>query len=138
MSSNANDLVVRLHEEGVSVDKKRVITGRVRISTVTRQEEVPVDELLRQESVEVERKTLNRPVDKMPPVREEGDTLVIPVVEEVLVVERRLILREEVRVRRTQQTTRHQEQVKIRKQEVQITRPPIEAETGAEESAARE
>ena len=36
----------------------------------------------------------------MPTIREEGDTIVIPIVEEMLVIERRLLLKEEVRVRR--------------------------------------
>jgi Domain of unknown function (DUF2382) len=42
---------------------------------------------------------MNRPVNAAPPVREEGETTVISVVEEVLVVERRLVLKEEIRLR---------------------------------------
>ena len=38
---------------------------------------------------------IGRPVDAVPPVREEGDTTVMSVVEEIVVVEHRLILKEE-------------------------------------------
>jgi stress response protein YsnF len=127
MTSESNEeIVVPLHEEGVSIAKKRVVTGPLRISTVTHQEEALVDETLTQENVEVERTAVNRFVDRMPSVREEGETLVIPIVEEILRVERRLLLKEEVRVRRTWATRRHEERVKIRKQHAIITRLPIE------------
>jgi stress response protein YsnF len=50
----------------------------------------------------------------MPTVREEGDTIVIPIVEEVLVVERRLFLKEEVHVGRVTSTERHHKSVTLR------------------------
>ena len=122
------EIVIPLHVEEVSVAKQSIVTGQLRISTVTQQSEVLVDELLKQERVEVERTVVNRPVDRMPAVREDGDTLIVPVVEEVLVVERRLILKEEIRLRRIQQTGRHHEYVNIRKQEAVITRTAIATE----------
>ena len=63
----------------------------------------------------------------MPPVREEGDTIVVPIVEEVLVVERRLFLKEEVSIRRVRSTERHQETVTVRHQEAVVTRLPVES-----------
>jgi uncharacterized protein (TIGR02271 family) len=138
MPSEPDEIVVPLHEEGVSVAKQRIATGRWRISTVTRQDEVQVDEPLAQETIEVERTAVNKPVERMPSVREEGDTLIVPVVEEILVLERRLILKEEVRIRRIRKTGRHVERVKIRKQEAMITKLPMEAETAADGSAARQ
>jgi uncharacterized protein (TIGR02271 family) len=123
VSSGCNEeITVPLHEESVSVAKQKVATGTVRISTTTKQEKVLVDEALTRESVEVERKPVNRSVDHMPSVREEGDALIFPVVEEILVVERRLFLKEEVWVRRVRQVRRHQEQIDIRKQQAVIKR----------------
>jgi stress response protein YsnF len=52
---------------------------------------------------------------------------VIPVVEEILVVERRLVLKEEIHVRRVRTTTRHRETVTLREEEIVIER----AEPGA-------
>jgi stress response protein YsnF len=50
------------------------------------------------EEVHVERAPINRLVKREPRIRTEGETTVIPLVEEVLVVEKRLYLREEVHI----------------------------------------
>ena len=125
----AGENVIPLLMEDVSVSKRRVVTGRVRVCTVTHEREKLVDELLTQESVDIERRSIGRPVETAPDIREEGDTIVIPIVEEVLVVERRLVLKEEVRVRRARRTVRHQQLVKLREQEALVTR--LDAETPA-------
>jgi uncharacterized protein (TIGR02271 family) len=119
-------IVVPLHEEEVSVTKRDVETGRVRVSTVTREHEQLIDELLSQETVEVERTPVSKLVAAIPAVREEGDTIIVPIVEEILVIERRLMLKEEVRIRRVRGTTRHQERVVLKKQEAVVTRVPVE------------
>ena len=116
------EIVVPLFEEEVNVAKRVVDTGRVQVSRVTHSHQHMVDELLRHEKVEVERVPMDRPVDAMPSIRQEGDVTIVPVVEEVLKVERRLVLREEVHIRRIQQTERYQEEVTLRKQEAVISR----------------
>lgn len=120
------EIVVPLLTEEMSVSKRVVPKGRVQVSRVTRQREELVDELLTREHVEVERTAINRPVDAMPQVREEGDTVIIPIVEEVLTIERRLVLKEEVCIRRIRETERYQERVTLRKQEAAVTRLPID------------
>ncbi|HWV23395.1 MAG TPA: YsnF/AvaK domain-containing protein [Thermomicrobiales bacterium] len=50
--------------------------------------------------VEVERVPVNEEVDVAPEVRQEGDTLIVPVIEEVLVVTKRYRIVEEVHVRK--------------------------------------
>ena len=117
-----DEVVVPLSAEEVSVAKKQVVTGQVKVGTVTQEIEQLVEELLELEHVEIERTTIDKQVDKAPQVREEGDTLIIPVLEEIVVVERRLLLREEVRVRRTREKQPYQERVIVRKQEAVITR----------------
>ena len=121
---------IPLLAEEVSVSKKQIVTGQVKISTVTRQHEELVEALLEHDNVEIERTTVGREVDQAPMVREEGDTLIIPIVEEVVVVERRLVLKEEVRVRRKRETQPYQQRVVVRKQEVVITRLPDESNQG--------
>ncbi len=120
---------VPLHSEELTVAKRRIVTGRARISTMTRQREELVEGLLARERVEIERTPIGKPLEEVPAVREEGDTLVIPVVEEVLMVQRRLVLKEEIRVRRVHETERHQERVKLRRQEAVITRFPAHEQT---------
>ena len=126
-TANADrETVIPVFEEELSVAKRVVETARVQVSRVTHSHQHMVDELLKQEKVEVERVPVNQPIEAMPSIRQEGDVTIIPVVEEVLKVERRLILKEEVRIRRIQQTERYQEQVTLRRQEALVSRIPIE------------
>ena len=129
------EIVVPLFTEEVSVSKRVVDKGGVQVSRTTREREELINELLAYERVEVERTPIGKPVDGMPQIREEGDTIVVPVVEEVLVLERRLVLKEEVRIRRVHRTERHEERVTLRRHEVTIERLPAE-EHLAEEAAA--
>jgi len=55
-------------------------------------------------------------------VRHEGDTTVYPVVEEVLVTEKRLRLVEQVRVTRRQTTHKVRQQVGLRREEIVVER----------------
>ena len=122
----AGESTLPLLAEEVAVSKQVVETGRVQVARVTHEREQLIDELLARETVEINRTRIGQHVDAMPPVREEGDTVVIPIVEEVLVVERRLFLKEEVRIRRVRSTERHQESVTLRHQEAVVTRLPVE------------
>jgi uncharacterized protein (TIGR02271 family) len=138
MREDDSAIVVPLLAEEISVAKQQVITGRVHISRVTREKEELVDEPLINEHVKIERVPVGKVVDHAPAVREEGDTLIIPVVEEVLVVERRLLLKEEVRVRRVRDEERHQERVNVRRQELTVTRHPAKEEAAANPAAGVE
>src|SRR5271154_6450823 len=117
---DGRQIVVPLHAEELSVSKRVVPKSRVRVSTVTQQHDEIVDELLAREEVVIERTPIGKRIDAMPAVREEGNTIIVPVVEEVLIVERQLILKEEVRIRRVRDTERHQERIILRKQEAVI------------------
>ena len=120
--TDADDLVVPLHVEELSVTRRRVTGDTVRISTATHEREQLVDEELTHHRVEIERVAIGRVVDAVPPVREEGDVTIVPIVEEVVFVERRLVLKEEVHMRRVRVTARHTETVTLREQEAVITR----------------
>ena len=87
-------------EERISIGKRAVETGRVRVSTSMIEEAVTLHESLARESVEVTRVPVDREVQGAPPVREEGDVTIVPVVEERLVVEKRLFVVEEIHLRR--------------------------------------
>ncbi len=63
-------------------------------------------------------------VEHPPETRQEGDTLVIPIVEEILVVERRLVLKEEVRVRRTEQQRSTRETARLRSEVAEVESIP--------------
>lgn len=110
-------VVIPIVEEMLTVDKREVVTGGVRLTKrVTEREEV-IDEALLRESVTVERVPINQIVATAPPARQEGDTLIVPVLEEVLVTEKRLMLKEEVRITRTQTTVHDPQTVTVRSEE---------------------
>ncbi len=114
-------LTLPLYAEALVVSRRRM-HSTVRVATVTREHEQLVDEALTHERIEIEHVPIGRTVEAVPPIREEGDTTIFPVVEEVVVVERRLVLKEEIRIRRLRSTERHQEAVMLRTQDAVITR----------------
>jgi uncharacterized protein (TIGR02271 family) len=130
------ETVFPLLAEEIEVSKQVVETGRVQVARVTHEREQLIDELLEHETVEIFRTPIGRQVDRVPPIIDEGDVVVIPVVEEVLVIERRLLLKEEVRVRRVRSTERHQESVTLRHHEAVVTRVPVESPATGEDPDA--
>jgi stress response protein YsnF len=119
-------IVIPLHAEEAEVSRREIVTGTVKVETVTRLRDERIQEMLATESAEIERVEIRELVDAMPDIRTEGDTIIVPVVEEVLVVERRLFLKEEVRIRRVRRTDLHEATVTLREQDAVITRagPP--------------
>ncbi len=94
----AESLTIPVAAEELVASTREVEHGRVRIRK--RVETVPqeVTVAVMHDEVDVERVPIGREVDVAPAVRHDGDTMVVPVVEEVLVVEKRLRLVEEVRI----------------------------------------
>lgn len=126
--STQERLVVPLIEEQLRVHRRKVEAGRVRVRKRVHEREEVVDEPLMQEDVEVERVPVNRPVDGPVPVRYEGDTMIISLLEEVLVVEKRLILREELHVTRHRTEIRDVQRVTLRTEEGLVERLPPKSE----------
>lgn len=87
-------------EERARVDKEVVERGVVRISTTSRDIEQVLEDVLRHEEVDIRRVTLDEEVDEMPEIRQEGEVTVIPIVEERAVIVKKLVLVEELYVRR--------------------------------------
>jgi len=131
----SGDLNISLQSEEVSVSRHEVAGDTVRIGTVTREHDHHIDESLTHTRVDIERVPVGRVIESVPPIREEGDTTVLPVVEELVVIERRLILKEEVRVRRVQVTERYQGIVAARQQDVAITRIEAPSATGGNDGS---
>jgi stress response protein YsnF len=125
--SNQADIVLPVHKEEVTISRRVVAGDVVRISTVTEQREHLVDEPVFHERVEIEHVAIGREVDAVPDIVEDGDLTIIPVVEEIVVVQRRLMLKEELHVRRVRETSQHHEVVLLREQKAVVTRTPNQA-----------
>jgi uncharacterized protein (TIGR02271 family) len=109
--------------EEVVIEKERVIRGAVRAHKRVETFDEVVDTPITSEEVVVERLTINTIVDDLAPhIREENGVLIIPVVEEILVVEKRLLLREEVRLSKRLTTTSVPQRITLRREVVDIER----------------
>jgi uncharacterized protein (TIGR02271 family) len=113
-------LVVPVMVEELEIKKHQVETGRVRISKVVHEREEVVDEPLRREEVSIARVPINRFVDEAIPVRYEGATMIVSLLEEVLVVEKRLMLKEELRITRRQVEAHKPVRVTLRREEATV------------------
>lgn len=113
-------------EEEARITKRATTTERVRVRITPEQEEVVLREQLLREAVEVVRVPVDREVAQAPEIRTEDEVTIVPVVEERLVVEKRLVLVEELHLRR--RTTREDVSVPttLRRTRVDVTREPFD------------
>lgn len=119
-------------QEALEIGRRTVETGRVRIRKEIATRNVQVEAPLVQERVVIERVPIDREVDRdaPPAVREENGVLVVPVLEEVLVVERRLVLKEELRVTRLREESRVVQDVPLAEERVIVERVDVKAADG--------
>ncbi|WP_232429420.1 YsnF/AvaK domain-containing protein [Noviherbaspirillum autotrophicum] len=127
--SGAGDAAVQMSfpvmEEQMQVAKRTVDTGRgIRLHKTVAEREQVLDELLRRDELVVEHVPVGRvvPDAAVPQARYEGDTLVVPVLEEVLTVQKQLVLKEEVRITRRQHQVREPHSVMLRSEQVAVER----------------
>ena len=111
--------------EELQVGTRTVETGRgVRVVKTVREHPHQIDHVLRRDELEVHRV----PIDKIvaladaPASRQEGNTLIIPILEEVLVTERRVRIKEELHIVRSERSERRTETVLLKSEEVAIER----------------
>ena len=120
---DGEQIVMPLVEEQLQVEKRSVARGRVQVRKRVVEREEVVDEPLLHQEVTVDRVPVDELIEgEPPPIRMDGDVLIIPVFEEVLVVEKRLLLREELRIVRHQSTVSRPQTHVVRKEVVDIER----------------
>ena len=117
-------LVVPVLVEELEVQKRLVETGKVRMTKVVHERETLVDEPLFQDTVAITRVPMQRVVDGPVPVRKENGTTIISLVEEVLVVEKRWMLREEIHIRTQRLETHQPQRITLRSEDVHVERVP--------------
>lgn len=118
----ADEHRLELVEESLTVETERVVTGRVRVSTDTEFTDEVVRASLSGDRVEVTREAIGRQVNDVPQTRIEGDVTIIPVLEEIVVVEKRLMLVEEIRLRKIATTEEVAIPVTLRRQRATVKR----------------
>lgn len=109
-------------EERLTVQKSKRVTETLQAHTLIHEHEQPIEAELSMQAFDVERIPFDRFVDGPIPDRQEGDTTIISVIEEVATLEVRLKLVEEVRITRRTTTHRVNDTIKLRSQEVVVER----------------
>jgi uncharacterized protein (TIGR02271 family) len=118
-------LVIPIVAESLALSKQTVDRGAVRVHMTVGEREVVVDEPTAEDRVTVERVAINQPIDKPVRPRVEGDTTVIPVMKEVLLVRKQLMLVEEVRLTKTRVEVRQPQTVILRTEEAHVERVAV-------------
>ena len=119
--STTDHAILPVIQEFVRVQKETIETGRVIASKTVKNEVEDVSMTLDTDDVTIERVPIGEYIESgTPESRYEGDMLIIPVVKEELVIEKRLVLVEEIRIRKRTLQTEFSEQVTLRKEEVDV------------------
>jgi uncharacterized protein (TIGR02271 family) len=121
-----SDVTVPVSEEELTVETRSVPTGQVRVETRTEILQEIAEADLEASEVEVVRVPVDREVETPPPMRSEGEVTIIPVLEEQLVISKRLVLKEEIHIKRRSSVETVQVPVSLRKQHAIVTREAYE------------
>ena len=117
---DSQQVVIPIVAEGLVVEKVEHDTGGVRATKSVRERVQVVDEPLLREEVTVERRAVNQVLAAPAQPRQEGDTLIIPVMEEILVVEKRLLLKEEIHIHKRRKQVHDPRRFVVRSEEVTL------------------
>jgi uncharacterized protein (TIGR02271 family) len=135
MTEDAAGEAIPLLSEELRVEKRAVATGKVRVRSVVDAVEEVAHATLEEQRIEVTRVPVNQEVSEAPAVRTDGDTVIVPVLEEVLVVEKRLVLKEELHIRRRVTHENVEVPVTLRKQRALIEHVTADGQTRTDEEA---
>jgi hypothetical protein len=80
-SRTVSEEIIPLVEETATIRKREIVTGRVRVQTVTDTVEELAHADVQRETVEVTRVPIDKVVETAPGIRTEGDVMILPVVE---------------------------------------------------------
>jgi uncharacterized protein (TIGR02271 family) len=116
------EIVIPVIEEELATGTRVVETGSVRVEKEVEKRVRQVSAPLVREEVEVRRVPVNRVVEEAPKARRHGDTVIVPVVEEELVVTKRLVLKEEIHLVKRRTKERVVKEVEVGKERARVER----------------
>ena len=115
---------IPLVEERLSIAKRQVESGRVRVHVTVEERQETITEQLLHDDLQIERVPRNVRLTEVPHVRLEGNTTIVPVVEEVVVVEKALMLVEEIHICRRSVSEPMEIPVTLRVERAKVERDP--------------
>jgi stress response protein YsnF len=122
MGEKEDDVVVPVISEELHAGAEAVVTGGVRVTKRVHTHDEVLEQELRRTHAEVKRVRTDRVVDGPQPARREGNTLIIPIVSEILRVEKQWVVTEEIHITQTEEMERVRETVPVSREEAQVER----------------
>jgi stress response protein YsnF len=114
-------------EEHTKVDKSVETTGRLHVKKTVEEVEEPIAATLHSEGYRVERVAKNEFIEQAPPpVRNETDRIIVSVIEERLVVEKKLFLIEEIHLIKTNRTSHFRDKVILKKEAIDVRKSALD------------
>lgn len=120
--NNQTDYIVPVVREEVEADTIPVEKGGVRVTKRVEAHDEILEQELRRGRAEIRRIKTDRVVEGPQQPRQEGETLIIPVVSEVLVVTKQWVVTEEIHVTRIQEIERVEQTVPVNEEVAQVER----------------
>jgi len=120
--NEAEPTVVPVIAEELVAGTKAVTTGTVRVHKRVHERTQHVEMPVLRDVVDIKRVAVNRVVERPPQVRTVGETIIVPVVEEEIIVTKRLVLKEEVHLVRRRGTSRAKRDVIVRRETAEVER----------------
>ena len=123
MHESDEEIVIPVIAEQLHVDTVVVPTGGVRVTKRVVQHDQLVEQELAVDKVSIHHVPVNRVVDgPHQPIQQRDGVLIVPIVEEVLKIERQWILKEELHISRNQETINHRETITLNREEATVER----------------
>lgn len=114
---------IPIRQEELEISKKTVDKGTgVRINKKIEEHQEDVTMQLSQDELEIEHVPIQKiiPANELPAPRQEGDTYIIPMFKEVLVVEKKICLEEEVHIKRSRKQVQETYSIPLKSEAVSV------------------
>ena len=116
------ELSIPIIQEVVDVAVQQHVTGTVHLEKRVHEHEQVINQELISETIAIERISINRYIDEPAVMRQEGDVTIVPVMEEIVITKKQLVLKEEIRITRHRTSSQHYEVVPLRAEELMVIR----------------
>lgn len=115
-------VVLPVIEESLIVDVETIETGKVHVHKKVKTDNVTLDVLLTSSEVEITRTPKDEELQQPLSPRREGDVTIIPVMKEVAVVVKKLMLVEEIRIEQKKKETTEKIDAVLRSEHIEVER----------------
>ena len=118
---NSNAEKMQVCQEELKIKKRRIPVKKLSIRKRTKYTDFKSEIPLVSEQLSYTEVPFNTEVEQIPEVRQEGDTTIIPVIKEIPIISKKIVLIKEIHITRSQSLSTETIEAKLRSEEVEIT-----------------